>query len=215
MISRIAGKLAQINEQYALVENRGIFYEVLLPSALADRLKDNGQIGHDIRFETIYYIEAGDRKSNHYPRIVGFTDPVDREFFSLFTQVPGLGVKKALKSLVLPISEIAAAIETKDAARLQQLPGVGGRLADKIIAELNGKTAKFGLARSREPLAARESSPPPYVDEALAILEQLQYSRSEARKLIDATVKADSKINRVEDLISAIFKSSQQARVEV
>ena len=75
----------------------------------------------EIEFETIYYIEAGDRKSNHYPRIVGFTEPVDREFFSLFVQVPGMGIRKALRSLILPVSEIAAAIETKDSAKLNSI----------------------------------------------------------------------------------------------
>ena len=98
MISSIKGLLSQITDQYALVENHGMFYEILLPSGLAERLKENGQIGKEIEFKTIYYIEAGDKKSNHYPRLVGFTDAFDREFFSLFTQVPGLGVKKALKS---------------------------------------------------------------------------------------------------------------------
>ncbi len=211
MISRIVGKLAEINEQYALVDNGGIFYEVLLPSALADRLKDNGRIGGEISFETIYYIEAGDRKSNHYPRIVGFTDPVDKQFFSLFTSVPGLGVKKALKSLVLPISEIAAAIENKDASRLQRLPGVGGRLAEKIIAELHGKTARFALSKNSEPLAAKNLAAPPFVEEAMSILEQLQYKKQEAEELVDAAVKANPDISRAEDLITAIFKSAQQA----
>ncbi|RKX27139.1 MAG: hypothetical protein DRP45_01830 [Candidatus Zixiibacteriota bacterium] len=211
MISRIRGTLSQINAQFALVENGGIYYEVLLPSALAERLKDNGQIGNEIEFDTIYYIEAGDRKSNHYPRMVGFTDPIDREFFSLFTQVPGLGVKKALKSLVLPISEIAAAIETKDADQLKRLPGVGGRLAEKIVAELHGKTAKFALAKSSQPLAARYTKTPPFVDEALAILEQLQYSRTEAQQMIDTAVKNHPKVDRAEELISLIFRAGQSA----
>ena len=102
MISRIKGTLTQITDDYALVENGGVFYEILLPSALAERLKANGKVNSEIEFMTIYYIEAGDKKSSHYPKMVGFTSSIDREFFSLLTQVPGLGVKKALKSLVVP-----------------------------------------------------------------------------------------------------------------
>ena len=74
MISRIKGTLAKVTEETALVENNGVFYEIMLPSALADRLKSNGKVGSEILFETIYYIEAGDRKSNHYPKLVGFTN---------------------------------------------------------------------------------------------------------------------------------------------
>ncbi|MCD6346662.1 MAG: hypothetical protein J7L96_04500, partial [Bacteroidales bacterium] len=146
------------------------------------------------------------------PKLVGFTNPIDREFFSLMTQVPGLGVKKALKSLILPISEIATAIETKDASQLNRLPGVGGRLAEKIIAELNGKVAKFALSKETEPLSRQKKQvlPEPVVEEALEVLSQLQYNHSEAQKMIEAALKSQPKINRVEDLIAIVFKNERQ-----
>lgn len=211
MISRIRGQLVQLTDQFGLVEIQGLCYEVRLPSALADRLKDDNRVGTEVEFETIYYIEAGDRKSSHFPRIVGFTNPVDREFFSLFTQVPGMGVKKALRSLILPVSEIAGAIEMKDAEKLKQLPGVGGRLADKIVAELVGKCAKFALAKGSEPLVAKANTAQPFVEEASEILEQLQYSKVEASKMIEVALKENPKCNQAEELISLIFKSSQTA----
>ena len=212
MISSIKGILTQITDQHALVENNGLFYEILLPSGLAERLKENGQIGNEIEFKTIYYIEAGDRKSNHYPRLVGFTDAVDREFFSLFTQVPGLGVKKALKSLVLPISEIATAIEMKNGSSLNKLPGVGGRLAEKIIAELHGKTSKFALSKAEEPLAvsAKKKAIEPLEKEALEVLLQLQYRQQEAEEMVSRAVSDNPKISKVEDLISIIFKNEMR-----
>ena len=215
MISRISGKLAQISDDTALVENNGVFYEIMLPSALADRMKEKNRIGDDISFETIYYIEAGDRKSNHYPRLVGFTSPIDREFFSMMTQVPGLGVKKALKSLILPIREISTAIETKDAGKLNRLPGVGARLAEKIVAELHGKVAKFALSKENEPLSLDKKNLPtePYVDEAMEILSQLQYSRNEAQKMISMALETKAKINKVEDLIAIVFKKIGRAHV--
>ena len=83
MISRIHGKLIRITDQFALIENGGVSYEVMLPSGLAERLKDSGKVGETISLDTIYYIEAGEKRSNFYPKLVGFTDPVDREFFSL------------------------------------------------------------------------------------------------------------------------------------
>jgi len=63
MISRISGKLTQITDGTALVENGGVYYEIMLPSALADRLKEKNRVGDEISFETIYYIEAGDRNN--------------------------------------------------------------------------------------------------------------------------------------------------------
>lgn len=209
MISRMRGKLSLISDQRVLVENSGVYYEIMLPSALAERLKENGNVGQEITFETIYFIEAGDRKSSHYPRLVGFTDPLDREFFSLLTQVSGLGVKKALKSLILPIRDIAVAIETKDAGTLSRLPGIGGRLAEKIIAELHGKTAKFALSRKAEPLAVKERALVPFESEAIEVLRQLQYSRHEAETMIRKALIAIPKIASVEELIAVIFKNEQ------
>ena len=214
MISCIKGTLTQITDDHALVENGGVYYEILLPSGLAERLKSNGQVGSDIEFKTIHYIEAGDKKSNHYPKLVGFTNGIDREFFSLFTQVPGLGIKKALKSLVLPIKDIATAIETKDASTLNRLPGVGGRLAEKIIAELNGKTSKYALSREDKPLAKKDRKQDlgPIETEALEVLTQLQYKRQEAEDMIAKAVQAGPKVTKVEDLISLIFRNEQQGR---
>lgn len=210
MISRISGTLSRVSDDTALIENEGVFYEIMLPSALAERLRDEGKIGQAIAFDTIYYIEAGDRKSTHFPRLVGFTSQIDREFFSMLTQVSGLGVKKALKSLTISIRDIATAIENKDAGRLNRLPGVGARLADKIIAELHGKVAKFALSKEDRPLSKSKEEPEPFVDEALAVLLQLQYSRPEAERMIEAALKPKPKLGKVEDLITIIFKNEQQ-----
>jgi Holliday junction DNA helicase RuvA len=213
LISKLRGKLVQVHDQVALVENGGLFYEVQLPSALAERLK-NEKVEHEITFETIYYIEAGDRKSNHFPRLIGFTNQIDREFFSLFTQVPGMGMKKALKSLIVPIKEIAAAIESKDASVLNRLPGVGGRLAEKIIAELNGKTAKFALSKEDEALASAERRPQPLAEEAMEILTQLQYGKADALRMIEEALKVSPGIKQVEQLITEIFRNEQQVRAD-
>lgn len=215
MISRIRGTLSQISDNHALLENNGVSYEVMLPTALADRLREEGRVGSEITFETIYYIEAGDRKSNHYPRLVGFVDRMEREFFSMLTQVPGLGVKKALKSLVMPIRDIAAAIENKNPATLNRLPGVGGRLAEKIIAELHGKMTRFALMKQDQALARSGSKAPAFADEAIEVLLQLQYSRQEADRLVAGAIESGEKVISVEQLISLIFKSEQKAQARV
>ena len=212
MISRIRGKLAEINEDSALVENGGVFYEVKVPSALAERLKKSGKVGQPITFETINFIEAGERKTYLYPRLVGFTDPIAREFFLLFTQVQGMGVKKALRSLIIPIKDIAAAIENRDSTKLCSLPGVGGRLADKIIAQLHGKTAKFALSREDEALAKSGNKvSASFEEEALEVLLQLQYNQSEARRMIDSALSVKADISSSEELISFIFKNEMKS----
>lgn len=217
MISRLKGRLVSVTETHALVENAGLSYEVQLPSALAERLRSNSEKDREIEFETLYYIEAGDKKSTHHPKLVGFLERVDLEFFSLLIQVPGLGVKKALKSLIMPIREIAAAIENKNAASLSLLPGVGARQAEKIIAELHGKTARFALSRSDQPLAVKDASASPFAEEAISVLLQLQYPRQEAERMVSQVMGQEggsAKIKSAEALITLIFKNEQGAGVK-
>jgi Holliday junction DNA helicase RuvA len=123
-----------------------------------------------------------------------------------------MGVRRALKSLVIPIKEIATAIETRDSSKLSTLPGVGGRLSEKIIAELHGKTAKFALSKVDEPLAIdRTHSPKSFESDAMDVLLQLQYSRMEAQRMIESALKANPDIDGTESLISFIFKNEMKA----
>ncbi len=206
MIAKIRGILDKVGDSSASVNVGGLFYEVMLPSALVDSLKRDGSIGSEIEFYTLDYIEGG-QVGNQYPRLVGFAEAIDKEFFSLYTSVPGLGIKKALKSLTIPINEIARAIETEEVSALKRLPGVGSRLAEKIIAELKGKTARFALARESKPLARMEVKPD-YAEEVMAILLQLQYRKSEAQMMLERALSTGRRFKSYEDLLQQIFNQT-------
>ena len=148
MISQISGKISRITEETVTINLNGLYHELMIPSGLYTHLREVKADDREVMLYTINYIEAGDRKSYHYPRLIGFTEQLDKEFFQLFTTVSGLGYKKGLKSLTLPIREIATAIENKDAATLARLPGIGRRLADKVLAELSGKMSRFALSKT-------------------------------------------------------------------
>jgi Holliday junction DNA helicase RuvA len=184
----------------------------MIPSGLHAELKQVHEANAEIPLHILDYIEAGDRKSYHYPKLVGFTRLIDKEFFQLFTTVSGLGFKKGLKSLTLPINEIANAIETKDTATLSRMPGIGGRLAEKIIAELNGKMARFALAKTGQPLTTVRREKADIISEAVEVLVQLQYNRSEAERMIEKALAANPKIDSTEKLISVIFGQEAASR---
>jgi Holliday junction DNA helicase RuvA len=215
MISQITGKISKLTEEMVTIELNSLHYELMIPSGLFDELKKSRDSDSEITLHTLYYIEAGDRKSYHYPRLVGFTRLIDKEFFQFFTTVSGMGFKKGLKSLTLPIKEIATAIETKEAATLVRLPGIGRRLADKVIAELNGKMARFALSKGEVPLTTAHREKADLFDEAVEVLVQLQYGQGEAQTLINKALKANPKIDSTEDLISFIFGQETAMRKEV
>ena len=206
MISKIKGILDSVNDASAILNVNGIYYDIMLPSAFAESIQNDSAIGTEMIFYTLDYIEAA-QVGNQYPRLVGFAEQIDKEFFSLFTTVPGLGIKKALKSLIMPMNEIARAIEMNDVDILRKLPGVGQRLAEKIVAELKGKTARFALAKESRPLAKPERKPD-HVEEVMMVLLQLQYRRVEAQAMVDRAIATGKRYKSSEELLEQIFKQS-------
>jgi len=206
MISRIVGKLESFKDEYIVVGINGLYYQVLLPSGLVDKLRTTKREGDEISLYTLYYIEGGFGGGNQFPRLIGFLDEIDREFFEKLITVKGLGEKKALKSLTMPIREIAAAIELGDAKKLGILPGIGPRMAEKIVAELKGKLSYYALIKEGEPLVTEHYKILDFKDETLEVLtERLGYKKREAEEIINIALMRDKDIKNSEELIKAIF----------
>ena len=208
MIAKITGTVSEIREDAITLDVGGLGYEILVPSGLALRLRQHGAAGSDLTLHTLEYIEGGTSGGSMTPRLVGFVDPLDREFFGLLTSVKGLGPKKALKSLTITTKQFATSIESGDAAVLCNLPAVGKRSAEKIVAELRGRCQKFALMREGEPLEApAEDLAPDVRSETMQILTtQLQYSPVEAEAMINQATAGGKTFETSQDLISEIFR---------
>ncbi len=189
-------------------------YEIFVPSGIASRLRQAPQDArtNPVTLYTIYYIDGAVGGGHLTPKLVGFLDPLDREFFEAFTTVPGVGFMKALKCLVRPLNEIALAIERGDAGFLEELPFVGKKTAERIVTELRGKMAKFALAHKEEPLAIERESFSELKQEALQVLIQLEYSRAEAQRVVDETFARHKNLKSVEDLLRKVFEQRQSAK---
>ena len=212
MITKIHGRLSGMRGDAAIVEVGGIFYEVLLPSGLAERMARRRDLDERpaITLHTLYYIESAGGAGNMRPRLLGFTEEMDRAFFELLTTVGNLGSKTALRALTIPIGEIATAIEEGDAKTLARLPRIGKRMADKIIAELKGKVWKFALMPTGEPLAAptkRKAEEEPFVLEAKEVLLQVGYRASEADAVIAKVLEAKPDVASAEALVQEVFRA--------
>ncbi len=184
-------------------------YEIFVPSGIASRLRMAQERKNPLTFYTIYYIDGGMGGGHLTPKLVGFLEPIDREFFEAFTTVPGVGVMKALKCLVQPLNEIARAIERGDTAFLQELPHIGAKTAERIVTELKGKMTKFALAHSSQPLSIEKESVSELKEEALAVLLQLEYSRAEAHRMVDDIFAKHKNLKTTEEFLRKVFEQRQ------
>ncbi len=203
MIAKISGTLTEVSETTVLVEVGDVGYEIMVPGYALELL--SGKMGQQISLYTMEYLEgslAGG--GNLVPRLIGFMHAEERSFFERFTSVKGVGMRKALRALNMPISRVADAIESKDAKMLQTMPGVGRRLAEQMVVELAGKMDKFALAT-----AGQRDDTSGWAQghtEALEILLQLGERRSDAQELIERVRQVDPEIAKAEEIVQTVYK---------
>jgi Holliday junction DNA helicase RuvA len=203
LITKISGKLVAVSEAVATVAVEAFEYEVMIPEITRRRLQS--LLGETVSLHTLHYLEGNPAQGRVVPRLVGFLNEVEREFFELFCSVDGVGVKKALRSMVRPVKDIAVLIEEQDAKGLSALPGVGPAIAERIIAKLRRKMPKFALLAGRDEGAAAEVERS-VVDETYQILCSLGHSESDARRLLDAAMASKQKFKDVEALLQAVYQ---------
>ncbi|HJM43987.1 MAG: Holliday junction branch migration protein RuvA [Nitrospinota bacterium] len=216
MIATITGTLARVEEDSIHLRVGGITYRILVPASLLERLRarwrsgagQGGEDGEEMTFHTLYYIEGSAGMGNAYPRLVGFLHPKDREFFERYTAVPGLGVRKALRSLTLSVRRLAEAIEHGDTAALVRLPEIGKRTAEKIVAELRGKVYEFALIPSEGEEGPEEPAPEDdgLRPQVIEVFTQLGYKRADADALVRDALDRDPALDSVDAVVKEVFR---------
>ena len=209
MIARIEGRLVHLDTESALVQVGSIAYEVMLPGYCIDAL--SGQLNAEISLRTMEYYEGTLGGGNLIPRMVGFLTSAERDFFTRFISVKGMGIKKGLRALNIPIANIAAAIENGDEKTLLSLPAVGKRMSQQIIAELKGKLQAF--AAGAEPAGTARAEFSPFQAEALEILIAWGEKRSEIIELIELACQRHPDVNTAEALVPLVYRLKQGVEV--
>jgi Holliday junction DNA helicase RuvA len=202
MISAITGELRRVEEDRISLQCGPILYELLVPAADVTELQVN--LGEQVTFHTIFYLEGDAARGNLEPKLIGFLRADDRKFFERFTTVKGIGPKTALKALTVPVGQIAQAIESKDTRLLLQLKGVGRRTAELIVAELAGKMKDF--VSDASPVIRIETHLEDFEEDAITALVALGESKVIAHRLLDRVKQSNPKLSDTDALLREMLR---------
>ncbi|MBB3457911.1 Holliday junction DNA helicase RuvA [Rhizobium sp. BK313] len=184
MIGKLKGTIEEIGEDYALVDVHGVCYVAYCSARTLSKL---GSVGE----ACVLFIETYVREDQI--RLFGFTAALEREWFNLLQTVQGVGAKVALALLsTLTPAELANAIALQDRSAVSRAPGVGPKVAMRIVTELKNKAPAFaGEAINiglKQELGEGIASAP--VADAVSALTNLGYSRDQAANAVAAAMKA-------------------------
>ena len=185
MIGKLKGVVDAIGESHCIIDVNGVGYEVQA-SARALRNMEIGQL-------VTLVIDTHVREDAI--RLFGFTSEVERSWFRTLQNVQGVGSKVALAVLgTISSQDLSSAIALGDWATVEQAPGVGKKLAQRIVAELKDKAPALAVAGLHLPAAlngagkgvrdAGASGEGHAAAEAISALTNLGYNPAQASQAI-------------------------------
>ena len=185
MIGKLRGKVDAIGEAHAIIDVHGVGYEVQLSS----RTLRNLTIGQEVSLTIDTHVRED------AIRLFGFQSEVERNWFRTLQNVQGVGSKVALGVLgTLGPQDLAQAIALQNWAAVEQTPGVGKKLALRIVAELKDKAPALSMAGLNVPtgvaggVAADVPAAGLATAEAISALTNLGYNPAQASSAVATAI---------------------------
>ncbi|HYL60972.1 MAG TPA: Holliday junction branch migration protein RuvA [Candidatus Acidoferrales bacterium] len=191
MIATLTGKLTARDAGRIVVDTVGVGYEVLIPLSTYYRLP---RLGDVVALE-IRQVVREDALT-----LYGFSTAVEKRAFDLLMSVQHVGPKLALAVLsVMAPEELVGAISNGDVERIDAVPGVGPKVAERVVRELRDKVGDLrlmapsaaGIDGAGRPAASTNGIPAGPLDEAISALVNLGMKPSEAKRAVETVVAHD------------------------
>ena len=188
------GKVDSIYKDRIIIDVNNIGYEINMPES--DIMSLN--LGDNIKIYTYLYVREDDM------RLFGFKTSESLEFFKKLITVSGVGPKVALGIISnVDIESLGVAIATENVTALKSVPGIGPKMAQKIIFELKDKVIKDKTKKINIVLKENNSK---NIEEAITALEVLGYTQKQIKDVIS---KLDLSDDSVENIIRKVLKEMQ------
>jgi Holliday junction DNA helicase RuvA len=201
MIGKLKGTIDSYGEDFIVVDVHGVGYLVHCSARTLQALPGEGQA-------VTLAIETHVREDQI--RLFGFLSDLEREWFRLLQTVQGVGTKVALSILsTLKPADLASAITLRDKAMITRSPGVGPKVAERIVTELKDKAPAYSAvdpAIVRLSDSIEEKSAPRPVADAVSALINLGYGQPQAAAAVAAATQAAGEGADTARLIRAALK---------
>ncbi len=193
MIASLRGILSYKSVSYIIVDVHGLGYGIDIPLSTFYQLPESGQ-------EVFLYIYTHVKEDSL--KLFGFKELREKEYFKCLLTVSGIGPKLAAAILSgISVDDLIMALAGEDVKKLTSVPGLGKKMAERMILELRDKIGKLGNTK-----AVSKSNNDQTKDDALSALENLGYKTKDAQKVIDTVVEKSDKEISLKDLLTAALK---------
>lgn len=197
MYSHFIGKIDRISQDKVVVEVNNIGYEIYMPENDIAKV----EIEQNVKIYTYLHVREDDMK------LFGFTSFETLEFFKKLISVSGVGPKVALGIIAnISVSDMCVAIATENVVALKGIPGIGPKMAQKIIFELRDKVLKDQM-ENIQGKSAKNMVQNTNISEAITALQVLGYSQSQVKEVIS---ELELSKESVEDIIRKVLKQMQK-----
>lgn len=194
MIAHLRGRLFSKQPQQAIVEAAGVGYDVAISVSTYTSLPAEGA-------EVSLHIHTQVREDTL--ALYGFLDRNEKRIFERLITVSGVGPKLAITiQSGLPSDRLVTALRAQDHATLTRIPGVGKKLAERLVVELKDKLEDMAAA------APAVAAAGPAAEDVLSALVNLGYQRPSAQKAIETAVAKDKSVGEHFD---ALFRAALMA----
>jgi Holliday junction DNA helicase RuvA len=200
MIGRLEGVLREKSPTAVLVDVSGVGYELSVPLSTFAELPDEGKVV-SLRVHTHVREDA--------LQLYGFCTSREREVFELLLGASRVGPRLALTVLSgIEAAELLDALRGGDLTLLQRVPGIGRRMAERLVVELRDKAELLAAsAPARRPGGAAQAAPQePGLEQILSALANLGVPRASAERAARAALEAHGSDEPIETLIRAALR---------
>ena len=193
MIAQISGTLAQKMAGEIVVDVGGVGYQVFIPLNVFYHLPE---IGAPVRLQIYTHLREDALQ------LFGFHEAAEKQVFLQLNGVAGIGPKLALNILSgIPADELTRAIKEGDQFRLVSIPGVGKKLAERMIVELRDRFAVLESQSTETPAQGRD---PQLIGDAVSALVNLGYRKGEVEKNVRDSVQSGK--HSLEEVIKEVLR---------